>query len=136
VRSRNEVFELSAAPILNSSAEIHEIVASVEKLRVTVNCLNPGYCHSELERDMNSRVVAVAKKIVARTTEVGARTLVDASLRGPSSHGKYLSDCKVRDCATIVEGKGGSQLQARVWSELAIELEKIQPGLTTLISVE
>lgn len=79
---------------------------------------------------MNCRIVDISKKIVARTTEVGARTLVDACLKGPTSHGKYLQDCKVRKCASIVEGEGGSQLQARVWSELSAELEKIQPGVT------
>jgi retinol dehydrogenase 12 len=79
---------------------------------------------------MNCRIVGIAKKLVARTTEVGARTLVDASLKESASHGKYFQDCRVRKCASIVEGKGGSQLQARVWSELSAELENIQPGVT------
>jgi hypothetical protein len=79
---------------------------------------------------MSCLIVDISKKVIARSTEVGARTLVDASLKGPASHGKYLQDCKVRKCASVVEGKGGSQLQARVWSELSAELEKIQPGVT------
>jgi hypothetical protein len=83
---------------------------------------------------MNSRIVAASKGLIARTTEVGSRTLVDASLQGPASHGKYLSDCKVRKPASIVVGKGGAELQARVWSELGAELEKIQPGLTTVVT--
>ncbi|KAK1952054.1 NAD(P)-binding protein [Colletotrichum sublineola] len=107
----------------------------VDKIQVTVNGVNPGYCHSQLEREKSSRIVAFAKKIIARTTEVGARTLVDASLKGPVSHGKYLHDCRERKCASIVEGEGGSQLQARVWSELSAELEKIQPGVTAPVGV-
>ncbi|KAK2007360.1 NAD(P)-binding protein [Colletotrichum eremochloae] len=107
----------------------------VDKIQVTVNCVNPGYCHSQLEREKSSRIVAFAKKIIARTTEVGARTLVDASLKGPVSHGKYLHDCRERKCASIVEGEGGSQLQARVWSELSAELETIQPGVTAPVGV-
>lgn len=104
--------------------------APVDKLQVTINCVNPGYCNSQLEREISSRIVSISKKIVARTTEVGSRTLVDASLKGPTTHGKYLQDCKVRKCASIVEGKGGPQLQARVWAELSAELENIQPGVT------
>ncbi|KDN71691.1 putative short chain dehydrogenase [Colletotrichum sublineola] len=116
---------------------VREIAKRVpaDKIQVTVNCVNPGYCHSQLEREKSSRIVAFAKKIIARTTEVGARTLVDTSLKGPVSHGKYLHDCRERKCASIVEGEGGSQLQARVWSELSAELEKIQPGVTAPVGV-
>ncbi|OAA76098.1 NAD(P)-binding domain protein [Akanthomyces lecanii RCEF 1005] len=109
--------------------------APVDKLHVTVNCLTPGYCHSQLERDMSCRIVDISKKMIARTTEVGARTLVNASLQGPSSHGKYFQDCKVRKCASLVEGKVGLHLAARVWSELCAELEKIQPGVTAPVGL-
>lgn len=82
---------------------------------------------------MHSRLVTLAKKVVARSTEVGARTLVDAALKGPASHGQYLQDCKARKCAAMVEGKGGAALQARVWTELCAELEKIEPGITAVV---
>lgn len=101
---------------------------------MTVNCLTPGFCHSELQRDAPSAVIEFMKKLTARTTEVGGRTLVDAGLReGPETHGKYLQDCEVRKCACIVEGRGGAELQKRFWAELAAELEKIEPGVTKVL---
>ncbi|KAF2863280.1 short-chain dehydrogenase/reductase [Piedraia hortae CBS 480.64] len=105
----------------------------VEQLGVTINTVNPGWCHSELGRDMHSALFDVAKKIMCRTTEVGSRNLVDAGLRGPETHGKYLSDCQVEKRAPMVEGPGGDELQDRVWKELGVELEKIEPGVLNLL---
>jgi hypothetical protein len=67
----------------------------VRDSHVTVNLVNPGWCHSELMRDMSNPVVGLLKRVVCRTTEVGSRTLVHAGLQGPETHGRYLSDCKV-----------------------------------------
>ncbi|KAK0934131.1 hypothetical protein LTR29_014319 [Friedmanniomyces endolithicus] len=107
----------------------------VSDMRVTLNFLNPGLCHSELQRDVPSylRPLVNTFMLLARTTEVGARTLVHAALAGPETHGKYLSDNRVRGCANLVEGPEGAEVQRRVWGELGGILEGIRPGITKVL---
>ena len=96
---------------------------------VTINFLNPGLCHSELARDAGMGL-AIMKFFLARTTEVGSRTLVHAADAGPESHGEYLSDCKVTPTAPLTRSEEGAKVQERVYDELVERLEKIEPGVT------
>jgi len=102
-----------------------------DALGVTVNCVTPGWCHSQLDRNSErSAVVEFAKARIARTTEAGGNTLVDAAVKGSETHGKYLQDCDVRKCSEVVEGQQGPALMRRFWGELIGELEKLEPGVT------
>lgn len=91
--------------------------------------IDPGFCHSELMREMSNPMIRIFKKILCRTTEAGSRTLVHAGVAGPETHGQYLSDCKITPCAPLVEGKEGAEMQRKVWGELAAKLEEIEPGI-------
>ena len=95
--------------------------------------LDPGWCHSELLREMTNPMITLMKKLFCRTTEVGSRTLVHAGVAGPETHGQYLSDCKVTPCAPLVEGKQGAEMQRRAWEELAAKLEEIEPGVLKVL---
>lgn len=69
-----------------------------DKPSVTVNALTPGLCRTELLREFSlmGQIIAGAIKLaVARTAEMGSRTLVHAAESSFDSHGKYLRDCKV-----------------------------------------
>lgn len=68
--------------------------------------------------------------MLARTTEVGARTLVHGGLQGPQSHGKYLSSCQIAEPSKFVRSQEGRREQERVWRELVAKLEGIKPGIT------
>ena len=70
--------------------------------------------------------------MLARRTEVGARTLVHGASVGPESHGQYVPDCKITPTAGLTKGKEGDELQERVWAELRQKLEAIQTGVTSL----
>ncbi|KAL8781040.1 MAG: hypothetical protein Q9213_006185 [Squamulea squamosa] len=68
------------------------------KPKVIVNCLTPGACHSDFDREISGidwLIFKVGKFLFARTTEVGSRTLVAAAGAGEESHGKYMADSKV-----------------------------------------
>lgn len=65
----------------------------------------------------------------ARTTDVGARTLVWATQAGQESHGQYSGDCAILEPAPLVTSEEGVKLQKRVWTELSEKLEKIHPGI-------
>lgn len=101
---------------------------------VTLNMLNPGLCHSELSRDAGLGL-AVMKFFLARSTEVGSRTLVAAGLAGEESHGKYMSDAVVaeHDLSAFVRSDEGDRAGKKVWKELSDILDKIEPGVTANI---
>lgn len=96
---------------------------------VTINCVNPGLCHSELGRDMGFGFT-MFKAVLARSTEKGSRTLVDAGTRGAESHGCYLSDCKIELPSRFVMSPHGWETRNRVWGELREKLEGIKAGVT------
>lgn len=58
---------------------------------VVINYLNPGLCHSQLGRESGIGL-SILKFFLARTTEVGSRTLVAAATAGAESHGQYQSN--------------------------------------------
>lgn len=102
----------------------------VSQLHVTTNFLNPGFCRSELARELRTWGFWLMTTLLARTTEVGSRTLVHAGVKaGEETHGHYLDNCKITPCSSLVEGPEGPELQKRVWAELSKKLEHIQPGI-------
>ena len=96
---------------------------------VTINCVDPGFCHSELARDHAGWGFWLMRLVLARSTEAGSRTLVHAGAQGQSSYGRYLADCEVAAPAALVTSEEGRVTQERVWSELVGKLEAIRPGV-------
>ena len=98
---------------------------------VILNILTPGLCHSELSRN-GPFFLEVMKFFLARSTEVGSRTLIAAAAAGTDSHGKYMQDGKIDDnqLSPFVQSKDGEMAGQRVWEELSEILEETQPGVT------
>ena len=111
---------------------IRQIAPELEGSGVILNMLNPGLCHSQLARDAGL-FLAFMKFLLARTTEVGSRTLVAAALAGSDSHGKYMADAQIDDDALsdFVKSTDGKEASKKVWKELSVILESIQPGVTS-----
>ena len=79
--------------------ELSGQLESSTKGKVVISALNPGLCYSELTRDatgVKGLAVKIFKALLARTTEVGSRTLVHAAGSGQESQGEYLSDSTVK----------------------------------------
>ncbi|KFG78754.1 putative short-chain dehydrogenase [Metarhizium anisopliae] len=95
---------------------------------VTVNCVNPGLCHSELGRDYPTWGFWLLKLLLARSTEVGSRNLVAAGAMGQESHGKYVSDCVVAEPSAFLDSEDGRKVQKMFWKELTQKLDEIKPG--------
>lgn len=110
---------------------IRQIAAKFAGTGVVLNYLNPGLCHSELARD-SGWMLYFMKLAMARTTEVGSRTLVAAAVAGDESHGKYMHDGKVADeeLSPFVRSGDGDEAAKKVWAELKDILESIQKGVT------
>jgi NAD(P)-dependent dehydrogenase (short-subunit alcohol dehydrogenase family) len=120
---RYQVSKLLEVLAIRAMAEKHPDVP------VTINCLNPGLCHSELSRESGWGLY-ILKLLLARTSEAGSRTLVHAGSSGEESHGKYLSDCTVTEPSAFVRSQEGKEVQVRVWEELVSILEGIKEGVT------
>jgi NAD(P)-dependent dehydrogenase (short-subunit alcohol dehydrogenase family) len=114
---------------------VREISPSLESTGVIVNLVNPGLCHSALARDYGWKFW-LFKLVLARSTEVGSRTLLAGASADASSHGMYISDGLVApgDLSAFVKSEDGAATQARVWKQLRRILEEIDPGCTGIIA--
>ncbi|KAH9203572.1 hypothetical protein DL95DRAFT_377628 [Leptodontidium sp. 2 PMI_412] len=63
---------------------------------VVVNIVNPGFCKSELMNREAGRLylLEAMQLLTARTTEEGSKTIVDGTVRGTDSHGKFIDHQK------------------------------------------
>lgn len=101
--------------------------------RVILNMVNPGFCKTSLSRDAKGLMwlmFTLMKLFIGRTAEVGSRTLLASAIGGPETHGKYMSECVVKEPSEFVRSAEGQKTQERVYNELMEILEKIQPGIT------
>lgn len=94
---------------------------------VIVNCVNPGWCKIELFRHEDRGFIArLQLRLMARTGEEGSRTLVHASSADKATHGKYLSECRVKPESQFVRSEAGQRIQHRFARELQRLLDHIQ----------
>lgn len=114
---------------------IRTLAPKIAGTGVVLNFLNPGLCHSELGREAGWGLWAM-KQALARSTEVGSRTLVAAASLGVESHGAYIHDGAVGDAylSPFVRSEAGHRASERVWDELSGILEKIEPGVTSPVT--
>lgn len=79
---------------------IRSLAALVPSSSVTINTMTPGACKSDFHREnsgVSKLVHSVMEKAIARTAEVGSRTLVLALEAGEESHGTYMADGTVHE---------------------------------------
>jgi retinol dehydrogenase-12 len=75
-----------------------DAINASSKPHVIVNCLTPGVCKSDFFREstgVGRLVVGLVYLLIARSSEVGSRTLVAAGAGGEETHGKYMADSHV-----------------------------------------
>ncbi|KAG1870212.1 short-chain dehydrogenase [Suillus subalutaceus] len=108
---------------------------------VAVSAVNPGSCHSRLTREVESNplfkfAVRIYKGLVARTTEMGSRTLVHAAIEPGERerHGHYLSSCEVTEESDYTLSAEGREVSKRLWHETLEILGDIDPRINTIVS--
>ncbi|MCJ1474618.1 hypothetical protein MMC13_003278 [Lambiella insularis] len=105
------------------------------KSNVVINYLTPGACYSDIFKDdapwYSRMFMAVAKALLARTTEAGSRTLVHAARPDidVAEHGAYLQNCSIWPNGENVDSEHGQSLEKRFVNELFGKLEEISPGV-------
>ncbi|KPI36277.1 Retinol dehydrogenase 12 [Cyphellophora attinorum] len=111
-----------------------QVTRSGKEGRVVVSQSNPGWVATNISAsEPFPWFVRALKKVMARDTEMGSRTIVNAAEGGEETHGKYLSDCAPDVINPFVTSEDGAQAQKKVWSELCQLLETIEPGVTSNI---
>ena len=100
---------------------------------VIVNCINPGWCKTELFRTHDGGMGGrIGLSLIGRTAEEGGRTLVHGAVADKESHGKYLSECRIKPESSWVRSDEGARVEKRLWTEMVDILEGIRPGVTKL----
>lgn len=64
------------------------------------NYINPGLCYTNLDRNAKFSLkvqITIGRALMGRTAEAGSRTLIHGAAAGAESHGKYLSECEVKE---------------------------------------
>jgi retinol dehydrogenase-12 len=88
---------------------------------VIFNCVNPGFCRSELLRDVNTISLKLMMLLLARTTEAGSRQLVWAAVGLPESgsldelRGTYISRASVEEPSDFVLGEEGKKREDKIF---------------------
>ena len=132
-RYQSDRYNVSKLLEILTIRELAPAMKASGKPMVILNTLTPGFCHSELMRHAVfplNLLAWIGKKLIARTTEVGSRTLVAAADAGVDSHGVYMTDCKLGEVSRWVRSEKGKVAQARVYAELLQILDGIEPGVT------
>lgn len=112
---------------------IRETVKHTQSVPV-ITAITPGLTHSELANRSPSKLehigAQVLKFLLARKTEVGARTLLAGACAGPSAHGQYMEDSKVKSLDTLIAADKLDAVQKKTYEQTLAYLEKLEPGLS------
>jgi NAD(P)-dependent dehydrogenase (short-subunit alcohol dehydrogenase family) len=105
-----------------------------EQNPVILNFVNPAWCKTELFRVDDGGIGGrIGLALIGRTAEEGSRTLVHGAVAaGEETHGKYVSECRVKPESSWAPSAESAQVEKRLWTELVGILEEIQPGVTAL----
>ena len=99
---------------------------------VTVTLVNPGMCVSAVGRNANvftQSIIWFIRLLLARSTEVGARTLVYGACAGPSSHGEMMSDGENQRVEAWIYSDMGKKAQLKLFEQTMKILEQRKPGI-------
>ncbi|KZT62047.1 NAD(P)-binding protein [Calocera cornea HHB12733] len=84
---------------------------------LSVNVVHPGFCRSELGRHRRAWGLWLFTLLLARSTEMGARTLVwtAVSERLDGLSGKYSAGCGVSTPSKLVQSARGREVKELLW---------------------
>jgi retinol dehydrogenase-12 len=105
--------------------------------RPIITLVNPGLCHTDFMRNVTSpvkRTLLPLLMTLARTAEVGSRTLVAGACATVENHGKYMADGVNQEVAAWVRSSRGVEVQKKVYDQTLAVLEGIEPGITKNIT--
>lgn len=112
------------------------MVEASTKPSLLINTVNPGFCLTELYRDVPFPIGMIMRCLLylfGRTPEMGSRNLVAAAVAGEETHGKYIADCVITNPSRFVQSEEGHETGKRAYDELLDILESVSPGISETI---
>ncbi|KAK7054188.1 short-chain dehydrogenase/reductase family protein [Favolaschia claudopus] len=109
---------------------IRQLGKHIDPSMVVVNNVCPGMVKTNLEAGQPwiiRAVMSVVKGIRGRTAEVGARTLINAAIAGPETHGEMLADYEIYPY-NFLKTNEGKKMETKVWEESLAAFESSSPG--------
>ncbi|KAJ6538535.1 hypothetical protein DFH09DRAFT_1398387 [Mycena vulgaris] len=97
---------------------------------VVVNDVCPGMVGTNLNNEQPwwiRGIMTVLLAVRGRSTEVGARSLINAVSAGPETHGKTLGDFAVWSNPFLLTEQG-KIMEKKLWEETLAAVEEIAPG--------
>ncbi|KAF9443635.1 NAD(P)-binding protein [Macrolepiota fuliginosa MF-IS2] len=109
---------------------------------IIVNTVNPGFCRTELNRNMTGLVTWLFELLLGRTAEQGGRQLIWAAVGTPngdegaldSLKGAYISLADIHQPSDFVLGEEGKKKEDKLWSDLISTLEKVDPRVLDVVA--
>jgi NAD(P)-dependent dehydrogenase (short-subunit alcohol dehydrogenase family) len=89
-------YPLSKLLVIYAVRELASRTKASKKPLIVINTPNPSYCKSQLVRENDSFGARMGDRMLARSTEMGSRALVNGVLSNAESNGQYLSNCHVQ----------------------------------------
>jgi hypothetical protein len=86
----------------------------------TVVAVNPGYCSTDLDSEFKAYTIQryltqASDYFIARSPEMGSRTLIHAAVSEDDLNGKYLANCRVERASEFSLSEEGLEVQKRLW---------------------
>ncbi|KAK0118664.1 hypothetical protein ONS96_011751 [Cadophora gregata f. sp. sojae] len=102
---------------------------------IVVNIVPPGFCKSELKTHDSapSCLLNSIPFLTLRTPEEGSKTIVDATVRGIGSHGKYIEHQKVARVGKLVSSDEGLKIRNKIWYEVVEILVSAVPAVERVV---
>ncbi|KAK3707217.1 hypothetical protein LTR37_012217 [Vermiconidia calcicola] len=104
------------------------------KHQVVVNCVNPGWCGTELGRDKTAGLVErISFATIGWTCEKGSKTLVNGVCAGMETCGQFLSECQPKPCSAYVRSAKGKETRERLWKETTVRISTLSPETAAFV---
>ncbi|KAF9442180.1 NAD(P)-binding protein [Macrolepiota fuliginosa MF-IS2] len=106
---------------------------------VIVNCVNPGFCYSEIRRNVTTLATRVLEWVFARSTEQGSRQLVYGAIGGANDQelenlkGAYINIARVDEPSDFVLGEDGKKREGKLWNDLVHVLVKVDSRVKDVV---
>ncbi|KAF2651111.1 NAD(P)-binding protein [Lophiostoma macrostomum CBS 122681] len=100
---------------------------------VVIDMVSPGLVYTDLDRHGSLATklsLKVMRAFMGRTADVACRTVLHGVSAGREAHGKYLSECLIKEdfVPEWVKDEKGREMQRWVWGCIVRHLEAVEPG--------
>ena len=102
--------------------------------KVTWTTVDPGFCMSSLDRNLPTIVYPLAlamRWLFGRTTELGSRNLLWASIAGKQEHvdgrGTYVSSCAAVETNPFLQTDKGKRAEERIYEQTVRIFKEVTP---------